>query len=146
MPYLMRRPRVMNTTNVMNVKKVDSVTAPDDARRVMSALRLGLNLAEVRGRNRPGGPPGSSAHMPEPNDHALPLRIERSPTELRIEAQSVTTALAKELRVDHTADGSSFGAAIDAQAKLLAHIRGAVRALGQGIELLNQAPAGQANP
>ena len=112
----------------------------------MSALRLGLYLAEVRGRNRPGGPPGSSARRPEPNDHALPLRIERSPTELRIEAQSVTQALAKELRVDHAADGSSFGAAIDAQAKLLAHLRTAVQALGQGIELLKQAPSGQANP
>jgi hypothetical protein len=130
----------------MNTKKVKSVTAPDDAKAVMSALRLGLYLAEVRGRNRPGGPPGSSARMPKHNDHALPLRIERSPTELRIEAESVTAALARELQVDRAADDSRFGTAIEAQARLLAHLRSAVQALGQGIELLKQAPANPGRP
>ena len=143
MPQLIRRPRA---TNVTDMKDVQSVIAPDDAKRVMSAMRLGLYLAEVRGRNRPAGPPGSGARMPGHNDHALPLRIERSRTELRIEAQSVTAALAKDLRVDHAEDGSSFGAAIDAQAKLLAYLRSAMQALGQGIELLKQAPVSQANP
>jgi len=84
--------------------------------------------------------------MPKHNDHALPLRIERSPTELRIEAQSVTAALARELRVDEAADGSRFGTDIEAQAKLLAHLRTAARALGQGVDLFKQAPASQPNP
>jgi hypothetical protein len=122
------------------------VTAPDDAKQVMSALRLGWYLAEVRGRNRPGGPPGSSARMPDHNDDALPLRNERSPTELRIEAQSVIAALAKVLEVDDAGDGVSFGAAIDDQSKLLAHVRApkAALALQQGIDMLAKAPASQA--
>ena len=122
------------------------MTAPDDAKQVMSALRLGWYLAEVRGRNRPDGPPGSSARMPDHNDDALPLRNERSPTELRIEAQSVIAALAKVLQVDEAGDGVSFGAAIDDQAKLLAHVRApkAARALQQGIDMLAKAPASQA--
>jgi hypothetical protein len=124
------------------------VTAPSDAPQVMSALRLGWNLAEVRGRNRPGGPPGSSDRMPDHIDHALPLRNERTPTELRIEAQSVIAALATALKVDAAGHVASFGAAIDDQAKLLAHIRAptAARALGQGIAVLAKAPARQARP
>ncbi len=122
------------------------MTAPDDAKQVMSALRLGWYLAEVRGRNRPGGPPGSSARMPDHNDDALPLRNERSPAELRIEAQSVIAALAKVLEVDEAGDGVSFGAAIDDQAKLLAHVQApkAARALQQGIDMLAKAPASEA--
>ena len=122
------------------------MTAPDDAQQVMSALRLGLYLAEVRGRNRPGGPPGSSARMPDHNDHALPLRNERSATELRIEAQFAIAVLAKALQVDDAGYGVSFGAAVDDQAKLLAHVRApkAARALQQGIALLANAPASQA--
>jgi hypothetical protein len=121
------------------------VTAPDDAKQVMSALRLGWYLAEVRGRNRPGGPPGSSARMPDHDDDALPLRNERSPTELRIEAQSVIAALAKALQVDGDGHVVSFGAAIDDQAKLLAHVRApkAALALQQGIDMLAKAPASQ---
>ncbi len=109
----------------------------------MSALRLGLYLAEVRGRNRPGGPPGSSAQMPDHIDHALPLRNERSATELRIEAQSVIAVLAKVLRVDDPGQGVSFGTAIDNQAKLLAHVRAAkaARALQQAIDDLAKAKA-----
>ena len=84
--------------------------------------------------------------MPDHNDDALPLRNERSPTELRIEAQSVIAALAKVLEVDDAGDGVSFGAAIDDQAKLLAHVRApkAARALQQGIDMLAKAPASQA--
>jgi hypothetical protein len=127
---------------------VKPVTAPDDAHKVMTAFRLGWYLAEVRGRNRPGGPPGSSALMPDHIDHALPLRNERSPTELRIEAQSVITVLARELRVDEDDHCASFGDAIDDQAKLLAHIRApkAARALQQGIGVLAKTPTRQARP
>jgi hypothetical protein len=38
--------------------------------------------------------------MPDDADHALPLRIERTRTELRIEAQTVIAELAGELQVD----------------------------------------------
>jgi hypothetical protein len=128
---------------------VKSVTTPDDASKVMTAFRLGWYLAEVRGRNRPGGPPGSSARMPDHIDHALPLRSERSPAELRIEAQSVITALAGDLHVDEE-DGheASFGEAIDNQAKLLAHVRAPVAAdaLQQGIDVLDKTPTRQARP
>ena len=119
------------------------MTAPDDAQQVMSALRLGWYLAEVRGRNRPGGPPGSSARMPDHLDYPLPLRNERTATEIRIEAQFVVAALAKALYVDDAGPGVSFGAAIDDQAKLLAHVRAprAARALQQGIDALAQAGA-----
>ena len=124
------------------------MTAPDDAHKVMTAFRLGWYLAEVRGRNRPGGPPGSNAQMPDHIDHALPLRNERSPTELRIEAQAVIAALAKELHVDEDDHCASFGAAVDDQAKLLAHIRApkASRALEQGIAVLEKTPSRQARP
>jgi hypothetical protein len=124
------------------------VTAPDDAHRVMTAFRLGWYLAEVRGRNRPGGPPGSSAQMPDHIDHALPLHNERGATELRIEAQSVMAALARELHVDHGDHCVSFGEAIDNQAKLLSHIRAptAARALQQGIDVLAKTPSRQARP
>jgi hypothetical protein len=127
---------------------VKSVTAPDDAHRVMTAFRLGWYLAEVRGRNRPGGPPGSSAQMPDHIDHALPLHNERGATELRIEAQFVMAALAKELHVDHGDHCANFGEAIDNQAKLLSHIRApkAARALQQGIDVLAKTPSRQARP
>jgi hypothetical protein len=86
--------------------------------------------------------------MPDHNDHALPLRNERGATELRIEAQSVIAALAKALDVDHDGHGGSFGAAIDNQAKVLAHVRApkAALALQQGIDMLAaaEAPASQA--
>jgi hypothetical protein len=124
------------------------VTAPDDAHKVMTALRLGWYLAEARGRNRPDAPLGSGARMPDHNDHALPLRNERSPTELRIEAQSVIAALAKELQVDDDDHYVSFGEAIDSQARLLAHIRApkAAGALRQAIGVLAKTPTRQARP
>lgn len=120
--------------------------APDDANEVMLALRLGWCLAEVRGRNRPGSPPGAVAHMPDHEDHALPLRIERSRTELRIEAQSAVEELATELDVDHSADGISFGGALDDKAKLLGHVRApkASEALQRALALLQRAAAGEA--
>jgi hypothetical protein len=54
----------------------------DDADDVLSALRLGWSVAEMRGRNRPDGPPGEVIGMPDHLDHPLPLRIERGKTEL----------------------------------------------------------------
>jgi hypothetical protein len=73
----------------------------DDAHDVLSALRLGWSVAEMRGRNRPGGPPGEVISLPDHTDHPLPLRIERGRSELRIEIQSVVAELAGKLHVDH---------------------------------------------
>jgi hypothetical protein len=96
---------------------------PKDSSEVLSALRLGWALAELRGRNRPGGPTGDIAPMPDRVDHPLPLRIERGPTELRIESQAVVAALALKLRVDASDHRPSFGVALDELAKLLDHTR-----------------------
>jgi hypothetical protein len=117
----------------------------DDAHDVLSALRLGWSVAEMRGRNRPDGPPGELIGMPDHVDHPLPLRIERGKTELRIEIQSVVAELAKELRVDDAPDGTTFSAALGDQAKLLAHVRAAkaADALRQARDILRQDPANQ---
>jgi hypothetical protein len=87
-----------------------------DAHHVLSALRLGWSVAEMRGRNRPDGPPGEVIGMPDHVDHPLPLRIERGKTELRIEIQSVVAELAQQLHVDDAPDGTSFSAALGDQA------------------------------
>jgi hypothetical protein len=94
-----------------------------DAEHILSAVRLGWGMAETRGRNRPDGRPGNDARLPADNDHALPLRIERTPTELRIEAQWLVAELAVELHVDKLPHGPSFGTELDDQAKLLYHVR-----------------------
>jgi hypothetical protein len=94
---------------------------PDDADKVLAAVRLGWYLAEVRGRNRPDPPPAVEGKMPDRSGHALPLRNERTAPELRIAAQDVLTALAKQLDVDDDPlTAGSFGTAIDSAAKVLA--------------------------
>jgi hypothetical protein len=120
----------------------------DDADDVLAAIRLGWGMAETRGRNRPDGRPGEASLLPANNDHALPLRIERTPTELRIEAQALVAGLAKQLHVDTAADGTSFGAALDEKARLLYHARAikAARALSAAARLLREPAAGQADP
>jgi hypothetical protein len=122
------------------------VAAPKDTKKVLSALRLGWYLAEVRGRNWPGGPPGASARMPDRADHALPLRAERSKTELRIEAQAVVARLAKNHELEDSADGISYCATIDHQAGLLASLRApkASDALQRALDMLRPAVAGRA--
>jgi hypothetical protein len=77
---------------------------PADTDLVQSALRLGWVVAEVRGRNRPGGPQGEVVRLPPAVNDPLPLGIERTLTEMRIQAQSVMAELAKKLQVD-TFDG-----------------------------------------
>jgi hypothetical protein len=117
----------------------------DDADDVLAAIRLGWAMAETRGRNRPNAPPGENARLPaEGDDRALPLRVERTSTELRIEAQVLVLGLAKQLHVDTATDGTSFGAALDEKARLLYHVRAqkAARALAAAARLLSQpAPA-----
>ena len=76
------------------------MAASDDSAEVLSALRLGWYMAEVRGRNRPGGPVPAAESLPDRQGHVLPLRIERTRQELRIEAQVVLRKLACDLGVD----------------------------------------------
>jgi hypothetical protein len=73
---------------------------PDDALDVIRALRLGWYIAEVRGRNWPAGPQPPGDEVPPGGSHSLPLRIERTPAELRAEAQAVLCKLSGELQVD----------------------------------------------
>src|SRR5580693_7349654 len=115
----------------------------EDADDVLSALRLGWAVAEMRGRNRPDGPPGEVIGMPDHVDHPLPLRIERGRTELRIEIQSVVAELAQELRVDDAPDGTSFTAALGDKTRLLAHAGAskAVDALQRALGILQQLDA-----
>ncbi len=118
------------------------VLAIEGTKGVQNALHLGWCLAETRGRNRPGGPPGDTDRLPTNTDFALPLRIERTPTELRIEAQTVVADVAKELHVDQPAAGPSFGAELDHKANLLAHVRvpHAAAAMQSALALLNPPP------
>jgi hypothetical protein len=118
------------------------MTVPDDAGTVLTAIRLGWSIAEVRGRNRPDAPPGAGARLPGVPGHALPLRVEQTPAELRIAAQSVLGAMAGELGVDSGgANQASYSQAIDAQARVLAKAReGATAALAAAV------PAGAAVP
>src|SRR5262249_57433120 len=101
------------------------MAVPDDYDSVMEALRLGWDIAEVRGRNEGRAPlPGDK--LPTRTRHALPLRVERSPDELRIEAQKVLGALAGKLKVDADSVGnSSFSDELDTEAKALAGASGA---------------------
>jgi hypothetical protein len=117
----------------------------DDTHHVLAALRLGWSVAEMRGRNRPDGPPGEVVGMPDHVDCPLPLRIERGKTELRIEIQSVVAELAQELRVDDAPDGTSYSAALGDKTRRLAHARApkAADALRQALDLVQQAAANQ---
>jgi hypothetical protein len=74
--------------------------APEDAARVLSALRFGWAIAEVRGRLRRGPPPGEDAPNPRRAGHALPLGGERKWDEQTIETQTVAETLAAGLNLD----------------------------------------------
>ena len=107
------------------------MTVPDDAEKVLTAIKLGWLMAEVHGRNRPDAPPGADAKLPGPPGHALPLRIELTPTESRIEAQLVLGSRARDLGVDAgIANQGSYSEAIDAQAEALANARAGSAAAG----------------
>src|SRR5215469_14890220 len=95
----------------------------DDRSEVLRALRFGWYVAEVRGRNRPAGPQPAAGKLPDRQNHALPLRIERTPAELRIEAQVVLERLAADLGVDTILvknEQQSLTAIIDRRARALA--------------------------
>jgi hypothetical protein len=97
--------------------------APDDAREVVCALRLGWYVAEVRGRNWPTGPRPPGNELPGRGEHSLPLRIERTAAEQRAAAEAVLCKLAADLQADTgTVDGKrqSRTAVIEQQARVLA--------------------------
>jgi hypothetical protein len=104
---------------------------PEDAAKVLKAVRLGWAVAEVRGRNRPDAPPGARAEFPVPHGHALPLGDEQTPAELRIKAQWVLAGMARDLGLDTDAKNDSctdmkndsYAEAIDSQAKALYQAR-----------------------
>ena len=83
------------------------MVVPDDSDLVVTAIRFGWYVAEVRGRNRPKGPEPIGSSAPSGAAKQLPLRIKRSPTELRIEAQTVMSALAKKLAIAAIGDGTT---------------------------------------
>ena len=99
------------------------MAVPKDAATVVAMLRLGWCMAEVRGRNRPDSPSGAGVRPPR-TGHALPLHIERTPAELRIEAQALLIVLTTELKLD--GDGkthASYARTLDSDAHLLATAR-----------------------
>ncbi len=99
------------------------MAVPKDAATVVAMLRLGWCVAEVRGRNRPDAPAGAGAEPPR-TGHALPLQIERTPAELRIEAQALLIVLSAEYKLD--GDGkthASYARTVDSDAHLLATAR-----------------------
>lgn len=99
------------------------MTTPEDTTIVINAFRLGWYLAEVRGRNRPDAPESGGPGVPAADDHPLPLRIERTTVERRIEAQGVLAELARELDVDVDRCGGSYGSRVDQDAHRLANAR-----------------------
>jgi len=99
------------------------MAVPKDAATVAAVLRLGWCVAEVRGRNRPDAPVGSGVEPPR-TGHALPLQIERTPAEQRIEAQALLIVLSSKLELD--GDGkthASYGRTLDSDAQALAKAR-----------------------
>ena len=97
--------------------------APDDAPEVVCALRLGWYIAEVRGRNRPGGPQPPGNALPPCGSYSLPLRIERTAAEQQAEALTVLRKLSCDLQVDTVTVNDreqSSAAVIERQALALA--------------------------
>lgn len=111
------------------------MTRPADGRRVVTAIRLGWAVAEVRGRNRPDALPALSVPVPDPGrGHPLPLGIERSRTQCRVAAQAGLIYLARELHVDCGPDRASFAADVDQAAHDLHIARCAPRSARAGAQ------------
>jgi hypothetical protein len=92
---------------------------------IIDAVRLGWYVAELHGRNRPGGPRGEAPAAPGAGEGGvLPLRNERSHEAQRREAERVVDCLARRLAVD----GDDLSSAVVAQATTLA---AAVAAAGE---------------
>ncbi|MGA8372075.1 MAG: hypothetical protein WB765_18230 [Acidimicrobiales bacterium] len=94
----------------MGLKEI--MPSPADSDDVISALRLGWYVAEVRGRNRPDAPRPEIGVPATGQDHFLPLRNERRGEDLRTEAQVVMSALAVRFAVDTDQHGGSYSGEI----------------------------------
>lgn len=94
---------------------------PADSTQVMDALRLGWSVAELKGRCRSRDPLPIGTPLPSRNDHALPLRIERTPAELLLEVKETVVSLAKTFDVGQSA-GATAGSCglINEDVRLLA--------------------------
>src|ERR1700737_3766575 len=79
----------------------DPTAATDGSASIQQGLRLGWQVAEVRGRLRLGDDPRLAPTTTEVRtDHALPLAVERTSAEQRIESQRVLEHLSQELQLD----------------------------------------------
>ena len=116
------------------------MAVPGDATNVLTAIRLGWCMSEVRGRNRPGWEPGASgpvaAAQPAPVSAAppgapdtyewgaspLPLENELDLAQLPQEAQQLLGKLASGLSVNNglPEEPGSFSAKVERQAEALA--------------------------
>jgi hypothetical protein len=99
------------------------VEQDDDGAKVISRFRLGWFLAEVRGWSRPRGPVGAVVPMASGRDRPLPLRIDRSPSELRIQALDVVIALQPKARDVGDSTEKSLASAIDADVRAVSLLR-----------------------
>lgn len=120
---------------------------PADQADVITALRLGWLMAEVRGRARPDSP----AHIllsPMARGHwAPPLASERSPAEREVESQHALQAVAGQLNVDAKIPAkliTELSAAYTPPAGISPHFSGAMQSLGKGITTLR--PQGDEQP
>src|SRR4051794_34419557 len=86
----------------------DAITGAADSAEVLSALRFGWSVAELKGRVRTLGSSAAGGALPTRTGHALPLRIERSPAELVVEVKETAASLAKLLGVGQP-DGDGNG-------------------------------------
>lgn len=85
---------------------------PADSAVVHKAFRLGWYVAEVRGRNRPGGPQPEQSQAPQPSGvdaDPLLLGCQLPADRLRIEAQDVLDSLANDLDVNEFQEDRTFG-------------------------------------
>jgi hypothetical protein len=87
------------------------MAAPADAAVVLSSLRLGWCVAEVRGRYRLDAPTVDDGSLPSSPNDALPLRSERSASDLRTEAGGVLAAVLATLTKEHPTLDTVPGAA-----------------------------------
>ena len=102
---------------------------PGDVAVVLTAIRLGWCMSEVRGRNRPGWAPGATGPVApgapdtyEWGASTLPLESELDLAQLREQAQDLLGKLASDLNVNYGYHGGpdSFSARVEQQAGVLA--------------------------
>lgn len=84
-------------------RPVPAATLEDPAANARALMRLGWMIAETRGRYRLGDDRRLSPLSVDRAGAVLPLATERTPAELRIEAEKVLTQVAREQKLDFEA-------------------------------------------